>query len=512
MEYKLEKTLLSASEVVYDSSQEQPVDMTINLPDYCPDIQKILKCQMYPRITGRGITGDRLELDGNCLVKVFYLDAEGATVRCCENTESFSVAIQLKKPADNGCISADTRVEYINCRAANSRRMDIHGAFSLCARVVCSGDCTVTGAVLDEDVEQELTSVDFTTLTAFETRPFSVEEVLELPEGKPGADTVLHASAAVNSLDFKVIPNKVMIKGDIALKMLYCPIPEEGTLPECMEYEIPFTQMVDCGGITDDCRTDLRIQVIACDIQIKNDYAGDKIYFDTQIRLLASVSAYCDGNTAVVSDAYSKKYDATLEYTEAEPESLCDLFEETLLEKNTFQVEGGAERIIDVWSEMCDVTASQRDGGIHFEGKYNICMLAINSENGIFYFERVAEYSFDRPCQAAGELRIDANSIVADMNYRFSSGEVELKEELRLTAAVFCRRTIRTIERMEADETKPIQEDPAALCIYYAEKGERLWEVARTYRSSVDAICRENDLTGDSIPDSRMLLIPVHTE
>ena len=80
--------------------------MTINLPDYCPDIQKILKCQMYPRITGRGITGDRLELDGNCLVKVFYLDAEGVTVRCCENTESFSVAIQLKKPADNGCISA----------------------------------------------------------------------------------------------------------------------------------------------------------------------------------------------------------------------------------------------------------------------------------------------------------------------------------------------------------------------------------------------------------------------
>ena len=77
MEYKLEKTLLGTSEVVYDSSQEQPVDMTVNLPDYCPDIQKILKCQMYPRITGRGITGDRLELDGNCLVKVFYLDAQG---------------------------------------------------------------------------------------------------------------------------------------------------------------------------------------------------------------------------------------------------------------------------------------------------------------------------------------------------------------------------------------------------------------------------------------------------
>ena len=512
MEYKLEKTLLGTSEVVYDSSQEQPVDMTVNLPDYCPDIQKILKCQMYPRITGRGITGDRLELDGNCLVKVFYLDAQGTTVRCCENTEPFSVTISLKKPADNGCISAGTRVEYINCRAANSRRMDIHGAFSLCAKVVCSGNCSVTGAVLEEDMEQELTPVEFTTLTAFETRPFSVEEVLELPEGKPGADTILHSSAVIQNVDFKVIPNKLMVKGDIALKMLYCPIPEEGVLPECMEYEIPFSQMLDCGGITDDCRTDLRMQVISCDIQIKNDYAGEKIYFDTQIRLLASVSAYCDGNTAVVSDAYSKKYEASLAYSEAEPECLCDLFEETLLEKNTFQVEGGVEKIIHIWSEMCDVSASRKEDSVHFEGKYNICMLAVNTENTIFYFERVAEYAFDRPCQAEGELRFDADCIVTDMNYRLSSGEVELKTELRLTAAVFCRRPIRTVEHMEADETKPLKDDPAALCIYYADKGERLWEIARSYRSSVDAICRENDLSGDFIPDSRMLLIPVHTD
>ena len=76
MDYMLNREALAAGEVLYDGCQEQPVDLDISLPDYCPDIQRILKCQVYPRITGRNIMGDRLELEGTYSVKVFYLDAE----------------------------------------------------------------------------------------------------------------------------------------------------------------------------------------------------------------------------------------------------------------------------------------------------------------------------------------------------------------------------------------------------------------------------------------------------
>ena len=83
MDYMLNREALAAGEVLYDGSQEQPVDLDISLPDYCPDIQRILKCQVYPRITGRNIIGDRVELEGTYNVKVFYLDAGGTTLRCC---------------------------------------------------------------------------------------------------------------------------------------------------------------------------------------------------------------------------------------------------------------------------------------------------------------------------------------------------------------------------------------------------------------------------------------------
>ena len=154
MDYMLNREALAAGEVLYDGCQEQPVDLDISLPDYCPDIQRILKCQVYPRITGRNIMGDRLELEGTYSVKVFYLDAGGTALRCCENSSSFFAAITLKQPADGAHVSAFTRVEYINCRATSPRRLDIHGAFSVCAKVVGRTDSEVVCGIEGEEIEQ----------------------------------------------------------------------------------------------------------------------------------------------------------------------------------------------------------------------------------------------------------------------------------------------------------------------------------------------------------------------
>ena len=53
MDYMMDRGMLGLQEVIYDGCQEQAVDLDISLPDYCPDIQKILKCQVYPCITNR---------------------------------------------------------------------------------------------------------------------------------------------------------------------------------------------------------------------------------------------------------------------------------------------------------------------------------------------------------------------------------------------------------------------------------------------------------------------------
>ena len=46
MDCKLSRGLLPTQELVFDGCEEKPVDLDFSLPDYCPDIQRILKCRV----------------------------------------------------------------------------------------------------------------------------------------------------------------------------------------------------------------------------------------------------------------------------------------------------------------------------------------------------------------------------------------------------------------------------------------------------------------------------------
>lgn len=245
MEYMLSREALAANEIIYDGCQEQPVDLDINLPDYCPDIQRILKCQVYPRIASRNITGDRLELDGNYTLTILYLDSGGMAVRCYESNQSFSTVINLKQNADNAQIYAFTRVEYINCRATSPRRLDIHGSFSVCARVTAQTENEVISNIDGEGVEQQKNKITLNKVAGFRQQQFNVDEVLELGQGKPAADSIVRADAFATVQDYSAVGNKLMIKGEVCIKFVYSSIDDEMAL-EVMEYAIPFSELLDC--------------------------------------------------------------------------------------------------------------------------------------------------------------------------------------------------------------------------------------------------------------------------
>ena len=75
---------------VFDGSFEVPIDTEYNLPDYCPDIQKVLKCRVVPELSSYGVSEDTLRCEGVCDIRVLYLDAKGETLRCCDFTKEFS--------------------------------------------------------------------------------------------------------------------------------------------------------------------------------------------------------------------------------------------------------------------------------------------------------------------------------------------------------------------------------------------------------------------------------------
>ena len=134
MDYTMNKDTLTTSTVVFKGTEEQPVDIDFTLPDYCPDIQRILKCQICPKITSKNISADRLDVDGTTFVKLMYVDSVNGKIHCFEHSLPFSTSFNLKSIPDDVVSVGKSKVEYVNCRAVSPRRLDIHGAFSLSAK------------------------------------------------------------------------------------------------------------------------------------------------------------------------------------------------------------------------------------------------------------------------------------------------------------------------------------------------------------------------------------------
>ncbi|MBQ7035272.1 MAG: LysM peptidoglycan-binding domain-containing protein [Clostridia bacterium] len=73
---------------------------------------------------------------------------------------------------------------------------------------------------------------------------------------------------------------------------------------------------------------------------------------------------------------------------------------------------------------------------------------------------------------------------------------------------MFSKDMVDVIGSIEVDIDHPIEkEGPAPLVVYYGEKGERLWDIARKYSTSVSSIKQINDMSRDILEDKKLLLI-----
>lgn len=491
MEYHLSTEVLQGAEVVFDGCQEQPLDLALSLPDYCPDIQRILKCQIYPCITSKSIVGDSLEVNGNTLLRILYVDAAGLPIRCCEKINTFTTNIPMKKTLENPTAFVKAKVDYVNCRATSPRKLDIHGAFSICAKVLEHVQQDVLCNIEGDDIEQKKSEIEASNIVGMTQETFSVNEVLEISDGKPPAETIIRSDCAITMDDMKILDHKLILKGEVVVKILYAAGMGE-VPPEHMEYTIPYSQMVDCAGISEQCMCDVRVDTMGADVQIKSDSSGENMLFEAEVRAMAHVTAYMDERFTVVTDAYSTTQNLKLEYKQHTVHKLIEILHDTSVQKNQFEVDDiGITQVIDVWNEMKSVTACLEDGNIVYTGKLNICILAIGGEGKPFYFERMVDFKCSHDWSNRPEdIKCDAMVHITGISYRITGNSgIEVKAELALTVAILQEFSYQAIVKAFADEEHPIEKDKnAALIIYYAEAGESLWNIARQYYTSVSAI------------------------
>ena len=73
MDYQINTEEITMNEQIANMMAEQSIELDYMLPDYCPEVFKVLRAQMKPNILSERISGNRLMIDGVADITVIYL-------------------------------------------------------------------------------------------------------------------------------------------------------------------------------------------------------------------------------------------------------------------------------------------------------------------------------------------------------------------------------------------------------------------------------------------------------
>lgn len=514
MELQLKKEPVYLNEVIFDGQTEQGVEFDYVLPDYYPDIFKILKCSLTPGISSYSVSGTQLFIDGAVLIRILYLSDDNVNIHCVEQKYTYSKTLELTKPADKATVYITARTDYSNCRAISGRRFDVRGAVS-CKVKACQPKIfeTVSGA---DGLETKSRALSYCGNKLTGGGQFTIREDIETGTGRGGILGILSCDASAEVTDIKIIAGKAVVKGEAKVKALYLiKIDEESRDSEVMEATVPISRIIDMDGLDDSFSCFADIKIMDCGLEIKAGDNGDNRILGCDLTVDCKVTANREENISVLTDLFSTNYETDFTTAQIKVEHSPVRVQKQLAHKTDLECkEGSLEEIFDCRCDLNGISCKfNGEGGLIVTGQLISQAIGRLSGSGTpVYLEKSEPVELNCDVGIGDENSvIEPNLQITDVSFNISGDvKVEVRVNILLNGCAYRLKNITVIENVLLDSEKPKEKSSEyALKMYYAEENEEIFAVAKRYNTKPEAIMEENELEEEVLSAPCLLLIPI---
>lgn len=510
MEYKSVKQSVCINETVFAKKGEVPFDIDFTMPDYCPDIMKILKCKATPRISSKSINGNNVTIDGNITVNVMYCDASGCVYNY-EQMSPFSKTFEADCDIVSGFACAKVNNEYVNCRAVSERRIDIHGALCLEVSVIVRKNHEVIAEVEPEEIQINRKVVNALNSLGLAEKGLLIEEELEIGGGAEPIECILQYDAVSIVNEVKVMKNKVAVKGELSICVMYCS--KSHSRYHTYKTTLPFSQFLDLENVNEDCRVEATSELSFLEIRPKKG-ANECREILLNAKLLVSARAFCEAEVPVISDAFSTKHELTLTKNEVALENLVDTVNTEYMFKECFDfLENSLNDIVNYWVDTTVNNCKYANGKITTNATITLSLLVNDSNNDVSYFEKSADFVVECAYDAKSIKDIFCHtqlSLISSSYTILTGSRLEFRCEYKVTVQIKqkCKEPL-LVELILENKTKSKPND-CAVVLYYPDEDENLWEIAKRYNSDLSELKRINQIEDLKVCSNKPLFIPVY--
>lgn len=496
------------------------LDDDYNVPDYRPDIVKIIKEQGELKFDEIKPVLGAVWIKGRLIFRVLYRsDQENGKISCLKGELPFQEKVNIEGFVEYDPVHVTGAIEDLTVGVIHSRKLNIRAVAVLKALSEAMQVREISDGVIDnENCMQLKKEMEVSQLLLAKHDICRQRNEIILPSSKPNIREILWKSVELRNIGSRLDKEGIHLTGEVLLSILY---QEEEELDRAQWYET--TLSLDCGtdigmeNMANDASVFYKISVgdVGKELEVKPDYDGEERMLILDLQLHLYIRVWQETKHQALLDVYSLKQNLipqieknAFEHLLMKNDAVCKIMEQMILEENQ-------EKILQICS--CEGRAhidemQQRDNGVFAEGTLEVELVYITTDDQmpvsavkqIYPFEQLIELP-----KTELPLRIEQECSVVQL-----SAAIQDQTQAEIKAAIGIN--ILAFAADEAEYIKEIKEEPynieelqrlPGLVGYIVKHGDSLWEIAKKYHTTIQGIMETNQKKDENLVVGEKILI-----
>lgn len=495
------------------------LDDDYNVPDYRPDIVKIIKEQGEIKLEEIKPSLGCVYIKGKLVFRVLYRsDQENGKISCLKGELPFQEKLNMDGLTEYDPVRTTGEIEDLTVGVIHSRKLNLRAVVVLHAASEVSMAQEIADGVESDICMQRKKEVPVSRQLLAKHDICRQRNEIALPSSKPNIREILWKSVELRNIGSRLEKEGIHLTGEVLLSILY----QEEEEPDRIQwYETSLS--LDCGmtlGMEQELADQsifykVWIDDIGKDLEVKPDYDGEERMLVLDLQLHVYVRVWQEDKMQFLEDVYSLKENllptrqtVVLEHLLMKNDAVCKVAEQMELKEEQ-------EKILQICS--CEGKAhidrmEQRENGIFVEGTLAVSLLYITTDDQMPVGAAYKLYPFEQLIelpQTALPVRLEQECNLTHLSATMlDQTHAEVKASVGVNVLAFAQESLEHITQVQEEplNLEELQQMPG-LVGYLVKKGDTLWNIAKEYHTTVEAIKETNQKNSDELNVGEKLLI-----
>ncbi len=477
--------------VLSDSGVSHEVSEEFSIPDYMPEVRRIISCNSSVIPDGKFTDGHEVTLSGIVAYSVIYVGDDGDVTTAPLNTD-YTVRIPLNSdgpstPSDQ--IPVMTCVSSVNCRATAPRRLRITSRLFSKLLVTSESSAAETVCAKSSPADGKSTPTDSVSIERHTTDVTSASLLCHTSQGSASGTFNTKAGTKIISCEAHPAVTEVRcdssyaaVKGEVNLK---CLVLTDGEGYSTVNMKAPLDEhftLSPAGGGKRFCSAVMRCT--ALDVR-----GSDEGNFTWTFEYDTDLYECTERITAVTDDVYSTAFESSTEsMTLPVMQCLKNTVSRLSVSGKTEIQKGDSDILCSSARVVTDRSEYSANGHLTVSGSCTV-RCALSTGDRIDVHDVVIPVKLELDCKGSdGKPEVLCDAQVLDYEVTSNEDRLNATAELIFTVIAYEKRPVAFISNCTVDRESPVDTTGEHIRIYYPTPDETQWNIGKKYHIPQNSI------------------------